>query len=122
VTQLIEHPIQMMPLEPRIPVHVPVFLTKKERKKLRRQNRREAWKEKQDKIRLGLLPPDEPKVKMSNLMRVLGNEAVLDPTKVRFGFTTVLHMLFSVFVQRFREVFAFARCSKYVASLMSIPH
>ena len=59
-----------------------MFLTKKERKKLRRQNRREAWKEKQDKIRLGLLPPDEAKVKMSNLMRVLGNEAVLDPTKV----------------------------------------
>jgi len=82
VTKLIEHPIQMMPLEPRNQVHVPVFLTKKERKKLRRQNRREAWKEKQDKIRLGLLPPDEAKVKMSNLMRVLGNEAVLDPTKV----------------------------------------
>ena len=39
-----------------------MFLTKKEHKKLRRQNRREAWKEKQDKIRLGLLPPDEPKV------------------------------------------------------------
>ena len=82
ITNLIEHPIQMMPLEPNKPVHVPVFLTKRERKKLRRQNRREAWKEKQDKIRLGLLPPDEPKVKMSNLMRVLGNEAVMDPTKV----------------------------------------
>merc|ERR1719480_547299 len=26
--------------------------------------------------------PDEPKVKLSNLMRVLGNEAVMDPTKV----------------------------------------
>ena len=82
ITNLIEHPIQMMPLEPNKPVHIPVFLTKKEQKKLRRQNRREAWKEKQDKIRLGLLPPDEPKVKMSNLMRVLGTEAVQDPTKV----------------------------------------
>ena len=82
ITNLIEHPIQMMPLEPNKPVHLPVFLTKKERKKLRRQNRREAWKEKQDKIRLGILAPDEPKVKMSNLMRVLGNEAVQDPTKV----------------------------------------
>ena len=36
----------------------------------------------QDKIRLGLINPDDPKVKMSNLMRVLGNEAVQDPTKV----------------------------------------
>jgi len=82
ISNLIEHPIQLKPMESRAPVHIPVFLTKKERKKLRRQNRREAWKEKQDKIRLGLIQPDEPKVKMSNLMRVLGNDAVLDPTKV----------------------------------------
>ena len=34
------------------------------------------------KVRLGLVAPDEPKVKLSNLMRVLGNEAVMDPTKV----------------------------------------
>ena len=84
ITNLIEHPIQMMPLISTDPAntHVPVYLTKKELKKLRRQNRREAWKEKQDKIRLGLETPDEPKVKMSNLMRVLGTEAVQDPTKV----------------------------------------
>lgn len=82
ITNLIEHPIQLQPLESNKPVHIPMFLTKKEMKKLRRQNRREAWKEKQDKIRLGLIPPDEPKVKMSNLMRVLGNEQILDPTKV----------------------------------------
>lgn len=44
------------------PAYMPVFLTKKERKKLRRQNRREAWKEEQEKIRLGLEPPPEPKV------------------------------------------------------------
>merc|ERR1719412_773993 len=84
ITTLIEHPIQILPMESTDPAntHVPVFLTKKEIKKLRRQNRREAWKEKQDKIRLGLETPDEPKVKMSNLMRVLGTEAVQDPTKV----------------------------------------
>jgi len=82
ISNLIEHPIQLKPMESSRTVHVPMFLTKKERKKLRRQNRREAWKEKQDKIRLGLVAPDEPKVKLSNLMRVLGNEAVMDPTKV----------------------------------------
>ena len=79
---LVEHPIQLKPLEPKGPVHVPVFLTKKEQKKLRRQNRREAWKEKQDKIRIGLLPPDQAKVKISNMMRVLESDAVQDPTKV----------------------------------------
>ena len=82
ITNLIEHPIQLKPLENTKPEEIPVYLTKKERKKLRRQNRREAWKEKQDKIRLGFVAPDEPKVKMSNLMRVLGTEAVQDPTKV----------------------------------------
>lgn len=68
--------------EPLKPVYLPVFLTKKERKKLRRQNRREAWKEEQEKIRLGLVAPPEPKLRISNLMRVLGTEAVQDPTKI----------------------------------------
>uniref|UniRef100_A0A8C5FTD0 U4/U6 small nuclear ribonucleoprotein Prp3 n=1 Tax=Gadus morhua TaxID=8049 RepID=A0A8C5FTD0_GADMO len=59
-----------------------VYLTKKEQKKLRRQTRREAQKELQERVRLGLMPPPEPKVRISNLMRVLGTEAVQDPTKV----------------------------------------
>lgn len=64
------------------PIIPTVMLTKKERKKIRRQTRAEALKEEQEKIRLGLMPPPEPKVKISNLMRVLGTEAVQDPTKV----------------------------------------
>ena len=36
----------------------------------------------QDKIKLGLMKPPPPKVKMSNLMRVLGPEAVADPSRV----------------------------------------
>lgn len=83
ITNLIEHPIQAHPPnEPTRPVFLPVFLTKKEKKKLRRQNRREAWMEEQEKIRLGLIEPPEPKLKISNLMRVLGNEAIQDPTKI----------------------------------------
>jgi U4/U6 small nuclear ribonucleoprotein PRP3 len=58
-------------------------------------------KEQQEKIRLGLIPPPEPKgkkiskitnfnldfcffslVKISNLMRVLCSDAVQDPTKI----------------------------------------
>lgn len=35
-----------------------------------------------ERIRLGLEPPPEPKVKMSNMMRVLGQQQVADPTKV----------------------------------------
>ncbi|KAK3879323.1 hypothetical protein Pcinc_016108 [Petrolisthes cinctipes] len=83
ITRLIEHPLEMKcPSDPVKPASLQVFLTKQERKKLRRMNRRETWKEKQEKIRLGLEPPPEPKVRMANLMRVLGTEAVLDPTKM----------------------------------------
>lgn len=83
ITHLIEHPMQLKPpAEPSKPVALPVFLTKREKKKLRRTNRREAWKEKQEKIRLGLENPPEAKVKMSNMMRVLGTQAVQDPTKI----------------------------------------
>ncbi|XP_056642699.1 U4/U6 small nuclear ribonucleoprotein Prp3 [Diorhabda sublineata] len=83
INTLVEHPTQMRcPTDPIKPVYMPVFLTKKERKKLRRQNRREMWKEEQEKIRLGLEPPPEPKLRISNLMRALGTEAVQDPTKI----------------------------------------
>ncbi|XP_051576909.1 U4/U6 small nuclear ribonucleoprotein Prp3-like [Myxocyprinus asiaticus] len=83
VTNLVEHPIQMAPsVDTDMPVTLGVYLTKKEQKKLRRQTRREAQKEMQEKVRLGLMPPPEPKVRISNLMRVLGTEAVQDPTKV----------------------------------------
>ncbi|XP_041968747.1 U4/U6 small nuclear ribonucleoprotein Prp3 isoform X2 [Aricia agestis] len=83
ITNLVEHPQQLRaPTEPLKPTYMPVFLTKKERKKLRRQSRREAWKEEQEKVRLGLEAPPEPKLRISNLMRALGTEAVQDPTAI----------------------------------------
>ncbi|KAL3100104.1 hypothetical protein niasHS_000715 [Heterodera schachtii] len=83
VTDLVEHPIQLKPPdEPLQPQYIKASLTKKERKKLRRQNRREALKERAEKIRLGLEKPPDPKLKISNLMRVLGTDAIQDPTKM----------------------------------------
>lgn len=64
------------------PPVVPLMLTKKETKKLRRQRRVEKMKERQEMIAAGLLPPEAPKVKLSNMMRVLATEASADPTKV----------------------------------------
>lgn len=60
----------------------PLKLTKTEMKKLRRQRRLAEQKEKQEKIKLGLLPPDLPKVKIANIARILGAESVQEPSKV----------------------------------------
>eukprot|EP00127_Corallochytrium_limacisporum_P004431 Clim_evm9s162 gene=Clim_evmTU9s162 len=62
---------------------LPMYLTKAEKRKIRRQRRIAAEEEKQEQIRLGLAerPPD--KVKLSNLARVLAATAgTQDPTKV----------------------------------------
>jgi U4/U6 small nuclear ribonucleoprotein PRP3 len=64
------------------PVPLPVILTKAERKKIRKQRRREAELEKQEKIRFGFIDKPEPKLRISNMMRVLGNDAIQDPTKI----------------------------------------
>ncbi|KAI8583222.1 hypothetical protein K450DRAFT_224802 [Umbelopsis ramanniana AG] len=83
ITPYVQHPVPIEP--PGEPTGQPprqLMLTKRESKKLRRQKRLEAQKDKQDKIRLGLLPPEQPKVKISNLMRVLGQEAIQDPTQI----------------------------------------
>jgi len=62
INRLIEHPVQMKPSTHSDKKVAPaVMLTAKERKKLRRQNRAEALKEEQEKIRLGLALPPEPK-------------------------------------------------------------
>ena len=47
---------------------------------MRKQRREEREKEKQELVRQGLLEAPPPKVKLSNMMRVLGTEAVADPT------------------------------------------
>ncbi|CUS15861.1 unnamed protein product, partial [Tuber aestivum] len=83
VTYYVQHPVLLAPPQDQLaPAMKPFPLTKKEQKKVRRQRRAEALKEKQAKVRLGLEPPPPPKIKKSNLMRVLGEEAVKDPTAV----------------------------------------
>ena len=45
----------------------------------------DRMKEIQEKIKLKLIDPPPPKVKISNMMNVLTNEAVADPSKVEMG-------------------------------------
>ena len=87
VTQYVEHSIPIEPEHERAaPGPQPLKLTEKERKKLRKQQRQAREKEKQELIAAGLMEPPKPKLKISNLMRVLGtaqdSSAIHDPTAV----------------------------------------
>ncbi|XP_039053985.1 protein RDM16-like [Hibiscus syriacus] len=83
ITIYVEHPRPIEPpAEPAPPPPQPLKLTKKEQKKLRTQRRLAREKDKQEMIRQGLIEPPKPKVKLSNLMKVLGSEATQDPTKL----------------------------------------
>lgn len=64
------------------PPPLPVYLTTKERKRIRRQAREERRNEERDKIALGLMDAPEPKLKLANFMKVLGDQAVADPSKI----------------------------------------
>ncbi|CCJ29285.1 unnamed protein product [Pneumocystis jirovecii] len=79
----IQHPIPIPPpFEKNQPPPKALMLTERERQKLRRQRRAEDLRIKQDKQRLGLEEPEPPKVKLSNLMKVLTSEAIKDPTRI----------------------------------------
>lgn len=61
---------------------IPVHLTEKEKKRLRKMKRVEREKDKQEKVKLGLMPAPPPKVKLSNYMKIMGKEAIADPSRV----------------------------------------
>ncbi|XP_028799485.1 protein RDM16 isoform X1 [Neltuma alba] len=83
ITIYVEHPRPIEPpAEPAPPPPQPLKLTKKEQKKLRTQRRLAKEKERQEMIRQGVIEPPKPKVKISNLMKVLGSEATQDPTRL----------------------------------------
>lgn len=80
----VQHPVQIKNeyIEKMNKISMPVFLTEKERKRIRRLRRQEKEKDKQERIRLGLEKPEKPKLKFTNFMRILGDEAVQDPSQV----------------------------------------
>lgn len=83
ITLYVQHPVLLEPPQEKLkPEQKPMHLTPKEQAKIRRQRRMADLKEQQAKIRLGLEPAPPPKVKKSNLMRVLGEQAVKDPTAI----------------------------------------
>lgn len=81
VSIYIQHPVPIPP-PGEGPIEQKVYLTKDEMRRKRRNERQTKLKEKQDRIKLGLDPPPPPKVKLANLMNVLTDEAIKDPTSV----------------------------------------
>ncbi|KAF8970195.1 PRP3-domain-containing protein [Flammula alnicola] len=83
ITIYIQHPIPIpAPDEKNNVALKPLMLTKKEQKKMRKLRRKQELQDKRDRIRMGLLPPDAPKVRLVNMMKVLTTDAVQDPTRV----------------------------------------
>ncbi|KIY46020.1 PRP3-domain-containing protein [Fistulina hepatica ATCC 64428] len=83
ITIYVQHPIAIP--APGDKNHIalkPLMLTSREQKKMRRLRRKAELQDKRDRIKAGLLPPDAPKVRLSNLMKVLTSDAVQDPTRV----------------------------------------
>jgi U4/U6 small nuclear ribonucleoprotein PRP3 len=84
VSHLVEHPTPLRGATSNIKAAntVKAYLTQEERDKLRRMKSKAKEEDLQNKIRLGLMQPPPPRIKMKNLMRVLGQEAVAGPSAV----------------------------------------
>ncbi|KAF7093388.1 hypothetical protein CFC21_095802 [Triticum aestivum] len=83
ITIYVQHPEPLEPpAKPMTPPPQPLKLTNNEQKKYRTQRRLATKKDRQEMIRKGLLEPPKPKLKMSNLMEVLGAQATQDPTRM----------------------------------------
>jgi U4/U6 small nuclear ribonucleoprotein PRP3 len=68
ISHLVQHPISIPAPQDKNQVEVkPLFLTKKELKKKRRMRRQAELQDKQDRQKMGLLPPDPPKGSFSSL-------------------------------------------------------
>ncbi|KAF3012067.1 hypothetical protein E8E14_010445 [Neopestalotiopsis sp. 37M] len=77
---LIQHPVPIDPDNAKQLSVKPMYLTAKEQKRVRRLRRAAVMAEERAKQRLGLLPPQPNKVTLNNMFKVLGDEAILDPS------------------------------------------
>lgn len=83
VTADVVHPVpDRAVIERAAAATVPVYLTRQERRKIRRQRRLAEHQEKTDLIRFGLVPAPEPRMTLKNMMAVLSNDATLEPTEL----------------------------------------
>lgn len=83
ITSYVEHPVPLeAPWRRLLVVEKPIYLTKEERRKMRKNRRVLEMKDKQDRIKLGLEEVPKNKVRLKNLVNVLTNESIVNPTEV----------------------------------------
>ena len=85
INYLVHHPSEIAPPDNLIKESVtvvPMFLTKAEAKRLKRRTHQVEIAERRREVFLGLRPASPPRVRLSNLHRVLGPESSQDPTKI----------------------------------------
>ena len=87
-SSLVQHPVPVLTPAQRAALAAAkekaptIHLTKAERKRHRKLRRAERLREQQDLQAAGLVPPPEPRLTLSNYMKVLGDQAVLDPSRM----------------------------------------
>lgn len=83
-SELVQHIVPVKPPNADTgPAKEPVLhLTKKERRRQRRLKRREKQREQQDLQAAGLIPAPEPRLTLQNFIRVLGDQAFVDPSQM----------------------------------------
>eukprot|EP01125_Pyxidicula_operculata_P019622 TRINITY_DN7121_c2_g1_i1.p1 TRINITY_DN7121_c2_g1~~TRINITY_DN7121_c2_g1_i1.p1 ORF type:complete len:664 (+),score=203.64 TRINITY_DN7121_c2_g1_i1:17-2008(+) len=83
IDALVLHPVPLKPAsEPATIVLQPLKLTKKEHRRVIKQARASKREEEQNKIMIGLKEPPPPRVRLVNMHRVYGAEALQDPTAI----------------------------------------
>ncbi|GMH58533.1 hypothetical protein TrRE_jg4385 [Triparma retinervis] len=82
--KLVQHPVPVKPLgwKDKSSIVPTVYLTEKERKRQRRLNRAAKLQEQRDAQALGLVDAPEAKLTLGNFMKVMGDSAVMDPSKM----------------------------------------
>merc|ERR1712187_920578 len=81
ITIYIEHPSLQIPYSEKMEM-LPLKMTKKEIKKIRTQRRLYREKEKQELIRQGFLESPKLRVKISNIIKILGIKSIRNPTHI----------------------------------------
>jgi len=81
---LIQHIVPIIPPGEgnKKPVEPVLHLTKKERKKARKRRREQKQRELQDLQAVGLIEPPEPRLTLQNFIRVMGDQAYVDPSQM----------------------------------------